>query len=188
VAKKRKRRRRPRPAASTSADAAGTQEAAGTQDTASTADAATAKPAPRSSSRSSRRRDADGPPPAPWGSFPLVELVVFAGIVLLVAGFIVGGNQGTVLIVAGLVLASLGGLELAVREHFSGYRSHTTLLAGLAAVACLAIFFFGAPSLLPPYARIGAALAVFALAAWGLTVVFRRASGGLAFRIRGFRG
>jgi hypothetical protein len=181
LAKKRKRRRRPRPAAAASADPSSTQ------DTATAADAARTE-APARGSRASRRRDADGPPPAPWGSFPLVELVVFAGIVLLVAGFVAGGSQGTVLIVAGLVLASLGGLELAVREHFSGYRSHTTLLAGLAAVACLAILFFAAPSLLPPYARIGAALAVFALAAWGLTVVFRRASGGLAFRIRGFRG
>ena len=113
---------------------------------------------------------------------------MFLGIVLLIAGFIVGGNSGTILIVAGLVLASLGGLELSVREHFSGYRSHTTLLAGLAAVACLAILFFGAPSLLSPYMRIGAALAVFGLSAWWLTVIFRRASGGLAFRIRGFRG
>ena len=53
-------------------------------------------------------------------------------------GFIAGGSEGTILIVTGLLFASLGGLELSVREHFSGYRSHTTLLAGLAAVACLA--------------------------------------------------
>ena len=107
---------------------------------------------------------------------------------MLVIGFIAGGGAGTILIIVGLVLASLGGLELSVREHFSGYRSHTTLLAGLAAVACLAILFFGAPMALAPAVRIGVAAVVFALAAWGLTVVFRRASGGLAFRIRGFRG
>jgi hypothetical protein len=177
VAKKRKRRKRraPPPAAAKPADDAQAGDA-GTDE------------APRRAARSTRRRAADGPPEAPWGSFPLVELVVFAGIVMLVAGFIVGGSQGTILIVAGLVLASLGGLELAVREHFTGYRSHTTLLAALAAVACLAILFFGAPDLLSPYVRIAAALAVFGLAVWGLTVVFRRASGGLAFRIRGFRG
>lgn len=171
MAKKRKRRRRPapRPAASQPAEGASSGEA------------------PRRPARS-RQRSADGPPEAPWGSFPLVELVIFVGLVLLVVGFITGGGSGTILIIAGLVLASLGGLELSVREHFSGYRSHTTLLAGLAAVACLAILFFGAPSLLSPYVRIGAALAVFGLAAWWLTTVFRRASGGLAFRIRGFRG
>ena len=176
MAKKRKRRkRRPPPPASRPAEG---DDAVDSE----------AGEAPRRTSRSARRRPADGPPEAPWGSFPLVELVVFVGIVMLVVGFVVGGNQGTILIVAGLVLASLGGLELAVREHFTGYRSHTTLLAALAAVACLAILFFGAPDLLSPYVRIGVALAVFGLTAWGLTVVFRRASGGLAFRIRGFRG
>jgi hypothetical protein len=29
---------------------------------------------------------------------------------------------------------------------------------------------------------------VFGAAAWGLTAAFRRASGGLAFKLRGFRG
>jgi hypothetical protein len=108
--------------------------------------------------------------------------------VLLVAGFVTGGSRGTVMIVTGLALASLGGLELAIREHFAGYRSHTTVLAGMAAVASLAILFFAAPSLLSPPLRLAAAAAVFGLAAWGLTAVFRRASGGLAFRIKGFRG
>jgi hypothetical protein len=177
VAKKRKRRRRRAPASAASNPAAGAE-----------ATETTSSEAPRSPARPSRRRPADGPPEAPWGSFPLVELVVFVGIVLLVAGFVAGGAGGTLLIVAGLALASLGGLELAVREHFSGYRSHTTLLAALVAVVCLAILFFGASELMAPVARIAVAAAVFALAAWGLTVVFRRASGGLAFRIRGFRG
>ena len=171
MAKKRKRRRRPAP------QPAATKPAEG----------ASGEKAPQRPARS-QRRPADGPPDAPWGSFPLVELVIFIGLVVLVVGFIAGGGRGTILIITGLLLASLGGLELSVREHFSGYRSHTTLLAGLAAVACLAILFFGAPSLLSPYVRIAAALAVFGLAAWWLTAVFRRASGGLAFRIRGFRG
>ena len=34
---------------------------------------------------------------------------------------------------AGLVIASLGGGELALREHMGGYRSHSSLLAGVAA-------------------------------------------------------
>jgi hypothetical protein len=177
VAKKRKRRRRRAPTSAVSKPPAGAEAVEATGDE-----------APRAAARSSRRRPADGPPEAPWGSFPLVELVVFLGIVLLVVGFVAGGAHGTVLIVAGLGLASLGGLELAVREHFSGYRSHTTLLAALVAVVCLAILFLGASDLMAPVARIAVAAGVFGLAAWGLTVVFRRASGGLAFRIRGFRG
>ena len=110
------------------------------------------------------------------------------GIVLLVGGFIVAGHRGTVMIGTGLALGSLAGLELSIREHFAGYRSHTLLLAGAAAIACLAVLFFLAPSALSPGLRVAVAAAVFALAAWGLTVAFRRRSGGLAFRIRGFRG
>jgi hypothetical protein len=106
---------------------------------------------------------------------------------MLIVGFIVSGTQGAVMIGTGLVLGSLAGLELAVREHFAGYRSHTLLLAAAAAIAVLGILFFGAPSALPPLLRIAAAAAVFALAAWWLTAVFRRRSGGLAFRVGGFR-
>ena len=42
----------------------------------------------------------------------------------------------------GLVIASLGGGELALREHLAGYRSHSSLLAGVAtfvAVTALAL-------------------------------------------------
>jgi hypothetical protein len=174
VASKRKKRRR-RAAAAPSAPPQDAGQA-------SAASEATAPP------RRRRRARADEPPPAPWGSFPLVELVVLVGIVLLVAGFIVSGERGTVMVVTGLALASLAGLELAIREHFAGYRSHTLVLAGTAAVACLAILFIAVPAALPPVLRLAAGVVVFALAAWGLTVAFRRASGGLAFRIKGFRG
>ena len=136
--------------------------------------------------RQSRRRSADDRPPAPWGSFPLVELVVLVAMVLLVGGFIVSGTQGAVMIGTGLALGSLAGLELAIREHFAGYRSHTLLLAGMAAVVVLAALFFLGPSAVPPVARILVAAAVFALIAWGLVVAFRRRSGGRAFRVRGF--
>jgi hypothetical protein len=80
------------------------------------------------------------------------------------------------------VLGSLAGLELSVREHFAGYRSHTLLLAGATAVAVLAALFFG--ELLPPLGRIAAAAAVFGIAAWWLTGAFQRRSGGYAFRVR----
>jgi hypothetical protein len=69
---------------------------------------------------------ADDRPPAPWGSFPLVELCVLVGIVMLLIGLIAGGDRGPLLIGIGLALAGLGGLELAIREHFAGFRSHST--------------------------------------------------------------
>ncbi|HMJ97101.1 MAG TPA: hypothetical protein VK486_14695, partial [Thermoleophilaceae bacterium] len=60
-------------------------------------------------------------PVAPWGSFPLSELVIFLGIVLIIFGA-VKGSDGARFIAAGLVIAALGGGELALREHMAGYR------------------------------------------------------------------
>lgn len=125
-----------------------------------------------------------GPPTAPWGSFPLVELAVLVGIVILVAGFLSSGPRQMILIGVGLALASVGGLEVAIREHFAGYRSHTLVLAAVPAVATLALLFFLAPAGLGAFARIVIAAGVFALAAWGFTAFFSRRSGGYAFRIK----
>ena len=45
-----------------------------------------------------------------------------------------------------MVLASLGGLDTALREHFSGFASHALLLAALPAVLAAGVLFFaGAP-------------------------------------------
>jgi hypothetical protein len=135
-----------------------------------------------------RRVTADEPPPAPWGSFPLIELTVLVGIVMLVLGFFfVGGDRGAILIGTGLLLGSIGGLELSIREHFAGYRSHTLILAGLPAAIVLGVLFYAGPSDLPPIARAGIGAAVFALTAVGLTRVFRDRSGGQPFRFSGLR-
>ena len=108
---------------------------------------------------------------------------MLAGIVLVVAGFAVGGGRGTTMIGSGLVLAALGGLELSIREHFAGFRSHTALLAGVVAMLVLGALFYLAPSSLPPLARVGAAALAFALTAWALTSAFRRRAG-VGFKLR----
>jgi len=113
---------------------------------------------------------------------PLVELVVLAGIVLLVAGFIVGGSNGALMIATGAVLCSIAGLELSIREHFGGYRSHTFLLSGAVGVAILAGLAFLAPSVWLPIA-LGIAVAAFAATALMLTRVFQRRSG-RTFKLR----
>ena len=77
------------------------------------------RPPPRPGRPSSDQR-----PRAPWGSFPLSELVILLGIVLILWGA-VSGKDGEQRLFAGLVIASLGGGELALREHMAGYRSHT---------------------------------------------------------------
>lgn len=130
------------------------------------------------------RGKSSGPPPAPWGSFPLVELAVLVGIVILAIGFFSEGSRQAILIGTGLVLCSVAGLELAIREHFTGYRSHILVLASVPAVATLAILFYLAPSGLGAAARLLIAAAVFALAAWGFTAAFRAKSGGYSFRVK----
>ena len=133
-------------------------------------------PAPRPARRASRL---EGVPPAPWGSFPLSELCVLLGVALVVIGLVTRGHRGPVALAAGLSLASLAGLEVAIREHFAGFRSHTLVLSAAPAVATVAILFFTG---IPRGIELAIAVAVFLLAFRGLREVFRRRSGGAAFR------
>jgi hypothetical protein len=144
-------------------------------------------PAPAAAPAPARRHRglsaADERPPAPWGSFPLVEIAVLVGIVMLILGLVIGGDRGPLLIGIGLGLAGLGGLELAIREHFAGFRSHSTLLAGIPAIAVLALLFYAGPDSLPPLARVGISAGVFAVSLYGLATMFRRKAG-VAVKLR----
>jgi hypothetical protein len=78
-------------------------------------------------------------PRAPWGSFPLTELVVLLALVCGVAGLVrLGHREGGLLLGAALVLGCLGGLEIAVREHFAGRRSRAGLIGASVAAAASA--------------------------------------------------
>jgi hypothetical protein len=137
-------------------------------------DAARRAPAPRRPTSSDR-------PPAPWGRFPLSELVILLGIVVMVWGFLSGQDRGEERVAAGLLLASLGGGELALREHLAGYRSHSALLAGVAAFAvCTAIALWLGPVKVWVLLIVG--LAVFGAAFYWMRELFKKRSGGLGFR------
>jgi hypothetical protein len=94
---------------------------------------------------------------------------------MLLIGLIAGGDRGPLLIGIGLGLAGLGGLELAIREHFAGFRSHSALLAGVPAIAALALLFY--TETLAPGARIAVTAAVFGGAFVGLATMFKRKAG-----------
>ena len=69
------------------------------------------------------------------------------------------------------------GLELSIREHFAGYRSHTLLLSGVAGAAVLAALFYLAPEDVPVVVRIVVAGIVFAGTARILSLLFQRRAG-----------
>jgi hypothetical protein len=136
---------------------------------------------PRESRAHPGRVSADDRPPPLWAPFPLTELVTLAGIVLMAWGLISGGEGGNRRLAAGLAIASLAGLELAIREHVTGFRSHSALLAG--ATAILVMVATGLGLKLNPLGLVLVAGAVaFAAAFWGLRRLFQAKSGGLSFR------
>jgi hypothetical protein len=71
-------------------------------------------------------------PASPFGAVPVSEVAILAGAVALLVGWL---NRSGVTLVVGALVCALGVVEVTGREHFSGYRSHSTLLAGVVAVA-----------------------------------------------------
>jgi hypothetical protein len=108
---------------------------------------------------------------------------VLAGIVALVVGVI---TKSPTAIGLGVVLAGLGGLEVSLREHLAGYRSHTTLLAGTVFVVVTGGLFYLAGLILAVCLAAGAL--AFAASFYALRRAFQRASGGLSFKAGGLRG
>ena len=85
-------------------------------------------------------------PQAPWHPLPLSELLIFVGLVAVIVGA-TRGQSGLPVIAAGVLSVCVGTLDFCIREHLSGYRPHTTLLAtfatallyGLLAILMLAL-------------------------------------------------
>ena len=138
-----------------------------------------AAPPPRRARPATRRARIDEAPQAPWHPFPLVELAILAGIILLVLGFVTEGERREVFFLGGLALVGIASLELVIREHFAGYRSHTALLALATA------FLVGAPVYVLGGSRpatIAAGVAGGAVAFLLLRAAFARRSGGMSWR------
>lgn len=152
-ARSRKRRARPARGASAQRGATALAEplvAAGAQaDTAQAdtedGDANTSAARPRGSG--ARRREARGAgakpaavpptptfgerPRPPWHPVPLSELLILAGAAGIVIGLLSGNAFGGPPAFAGLLAVSVGTLEVVLREHRSGFKSHSTMLAAL---------------------------------------------------------
>lgn len=125
-----------------------------------------------------RRNRRDAAPKAPWGSFPLVELCALAAIVLGVWGILDGRLA---LVFGAMLLGSVAGLEVTIREHFGGYRSHTLVLSGVLAIAAMAILYFaGAQRTVLIAGAVGGLLVGIPL----FRQLFKRRSGGVGMRVR----
>jgi hypothetical protein len=75
-------------------------------------------------------------PNAPWHPFPLSELLIFVGIVGSIVAWSRGVQHGgPALLIASIACVAIGTIEVTLREHLSGYRSHATLLAVLPPLA-----------------------------------------------------
>jgi hypothetical protein len=98
--------------------------------------------AERQQSRDQRMLGVYGKPPeSPFGGLPISELAILVGGVGVVVGLVAAAPAA---LIVGIVACTLGVVEVTAREHFSGYRSHAVLLAGIPAVvagiAMIALF------------------------------------------------
>jgi hypothetical protein len=112
-------------------------------------------------------------PASPFAGLPVSEIAILAGGVAFVVGGIPvlsGHTPGPALIV-GIIVVALGVIEVTGREHFSGYRSHTTLLAAIPTVGLEVLLVATAGSRTTRGALLGVIVPVFA----GLFYVLRRA-------------
>jgi hypothetical protein len=135
--------------------------------------AASATPprAPRAARPSAQRRPsrldvrADVPrPDAIWAPFPLTEIGMAVGLVLFVLGFL---SSATALFIAGMGVLVVVVAELCLREHFSGFRSHSILLGLLPVTAVhLGVVYAGAATWRGPVALAIDLAAAGALAWW----------------------
>lgn len=97
-------------------------------------------------------------PASPFGGLPVSEVAIFVGIVGLVVGLVAGDDPA---LVVGAIVCGLGVTEVVAREHFSGFRSHSMLLAAIPAVIVEITFalIIGVPSqrllLLVPLLAVG---------------------------------
>lgn len=133
----------------------------------------TTRPRGRPVSTKARREEA---PPAPWGTFPLGELATLAGLVAAAVGFF---TQTVPLLIGGIVVVALFAIELSTREHFNGYKSHTSLLAAMTGlVPGILVMVAGVPRIV--------GLVVIVLVGAGAFVLlrkqFKERTGGLGFR------
>jgi hypothetical protein len=91
-------------------------------------------PAPLRFTRRERPAERPARPPGPWGRFPITEITVAAGLLFIGIALAGGATPKSPRFLIGVGVCALAVVELTVREHVTGFRSHTLLLAFLPVV------------------------------------------------------
>jgi hypothetical protein len=89
-------------------------------------------------------------PQAPWHPLPLSELLILVGAIAAVVGLRNGVSNAGATMLAGLAAVAIGTIEVTLREHLSGYRSHTVLLALLPVLVFHSLVLLGVSLLTTP--------------------------------------
>jgi uncharacterized membrane-anchored protein len=80
------------------------------------------------------QRAAGERPQAPWHPLPLSELLILVGAIGTVIAWLRGVESNGALLGAAIGAVVIGTVEVTLREHLSGFRSHTWMLAVLPAI------------------------------------------------------
>jgi len=194
---RRGRSRKRRPTASGSSQrSAGTQRGAGAGPVGERAPAPPATPGkPARAQRraaSASAASADERPRAPWHPLPLSELLILIGLIATVIGLRranSGFSAAAPTLAVGLGAVLIGTLEVTVREHRSGFRSHAMLLAALPVVVLhTAIAVVVSTTAHVPWLALNVGLLVADVAAFALLFKLLRARFADARRERRFAG
>ena len=110
-------------------------------------------------------------PRPPWHPLPLAEILILAGAVALIVGLGRGPNTGgKTPLLLGVVAVGIGTIEFSVREHRSGFRSHTILLALLPVVVFHTLVVLVVEAFTPVTKAITFATLVADVAVFGIAV------------------
>jgi hypothetical protein len=106
-------------------------------------------------------------PQSLWHPLPLSELLILVGAIGTVVGIRRGVSHGGPVLIAGVAAVVIGTVEVSLREHLSGYRSHTIMLALLPVIVLhsVVVLAVAAATTVPPLlnvAMLAVDVAVFA--------------------------
>jgi hypothetical protein len=82
-------------------------------------------------------------PHPPWHPLPLSELLILVGAIGVIVAWQRGIQSEATLLAASIAAVVIGTVEVTLREHLGGYRSHTIMLAVIPAIVFHSVVVLG---------------------------------------------